>query len=205
MRRIRHSYLVVLSLALLPSASDAGYVVGSNYSVVGTNFPTNFNATVTLNGLTKTIDGGLLTVAETIIPEAGGSQWIDFAFQTTNGGPLASNLNATAQIVIENFQVNAPSIQQNVFMYFSINSVPISSGLMNSSGFNNIVEPNPIDPSRGEVFGFTGLQPPTIQTSFTNFFFAALTRPSNCSASTRARRMASTTTSWRRRSRNPPP
>src|SRR3954447_41427 len=159
--RFKRVLAALLAAAPLVSSmqpsSRADFVIGSTYTIVeGVNFPTDFGPeTVTLDQSKKLINGGLLTLKETIIPASGGGQWIDFFFQTSNGGHLASNFNGLWGFLLTGIQLSRPESLADGFASFTVDGVPVSSGLIGIPDF--YVRTNPIDPAAGEVFGFVGL------------------------------------------------
>ena len=147
---------LVLVLVFLVGRAECGVIVGSNYTISGTNAVTDFSDTVTFNETTKSIDSGNLTMTETITQVNPTSQWVDFYVQTASGGPLASDQTADWSFAISGVQLSAPATDQYPFIYFTANGVPFSN-LTAASGFG--VATNPMNPALGEVITFNGYTP----------------------------------------------
>lgn len=154
-----------LGAPAVPSARAAAvFVLGSNYSVAGTNFPGNFGPeTVTLDQTTKPIDSGALTVSETITPVNASTAFILFNFATPGGGSLAGNANANWAFTIGNIPIHGAGLLSTPFVYFTANGAPYSP-LTAASGFGVIT--NPIT-GTGQVLDFVGFTPGVVTGSFT--------------------------------------
>jgi hypothetical protein len=161
--------LLTAGLALgLAGPSRADVVIGSSYDIVGVNTPTDFAQSTTFDETTKPIDGGALTITETLTPAVGGGQWVDFFVQSSSGGPLAADPNANFSFAINNVQIDTPSIVSQPFLQFTENGTPFSP-LTSASGF--VAETNPMT-GTGPVLGFLGFNPFTTTGSFDLNFFS---------------------------------
>jgi hypothetical protein len=154
-RLLGFAALAAIALLLLAPAVRAGlFQIGSTYQVSGTNFPTDFGPdAVTLDGTTKLINGGLLSLSETFVPDATG-EWIQFNLATTNGGPLAGDLQALWQMRIRNVALNQPSVLSNAYIYWDANGVAFSP--LTLIGNAIAVGPSPIGPSVPAVLFLPG-------------------------------------------------
>jgi hypothetical protein len=144
---------MVVVFAFLPGVEvQAGLIPpGGTYTVTGTNFPGNFGPeTVTLDQTAKAIEGGLLTLSETITPTGPNAAWIQFNFASSSGGPLAADLNSNWQVVLDDIPFSQEVLFDNAFIYWTANGTAFSP----ITPFGDVTEiaPDPIDPSVGPVF-----------------------------------------------------
>jgi hypothetical protein len=148
--------LAVLLLSAVVHEARAGWEVGSSYQLAFTNFPVTSSTTATLDLTTKTVNTNL-TVAEKIFQDGPASQWIDFNFETINGGPLASNLNAGWSIDVTGVDVTAPALGSGFYFYWTVNGAPVAPIVP----FGSIggVAPIPTDPAAGPAYTAIGFPP----------------------------------------------
>jgi hypothetical protein len=80
--------LIVTTAVLLGLAAPAHaelFTIGADWTVSLTNSPTTENDTVTFSpGVTQVLAGGDLDLTITVVPEAGGAEWVVFDYQTTS-------------------------------------------------------------------------------------------------------------------------
>src|SRR5437764_7343917 len=117
----------------------------------------------TFDGTTKLIDGGALTIKETVTPAAGGSQWVDFFVQGARGGPIDASVSTDFLFAINLIKIDAPAILLSGFLLFTGDGDPIDSGLSPAGVYT--VETNPMT-GVGEVFGFLGFTPSVVASGF---------------------------------------
>ena len=86
-------------------------------------------------------------MGEQIFQDGPNSQWIDFNFQSINGGPLASNFNSTWQISIDGVEVAQPALGSGFYFYWTVNGTPVTP-IFPFGGFGSIA-PIPTDPAEG--------------------------------------------------------
>jgi hypothetical protein len=169
MNRIHQTILALGFTAFLaPLASKTAqaeiFNLGSTYTVSGDNFPGSFGPeTVTLNGATKPIEGGQLTLSESIFHLSPTSEAIEFNFSTATGGSIAGNINNNFDMAISGVSFTAPATLVNPFLIFSSNGTPFSPITAVAGGFG--VEANPINAALGNVFDFPGFAPGAAATS----------------------------------------
>lgn len=108
----------------------------------GNNSPSN---SVPLNGGPTLIDGGLLSVTESITPTGPVSAIVQFTVTTTNNGPLAGNPSAFWQTAISGFQTNGLAALQGPFYYTFVDANGVSDPIL-FPGYS--LAPNPTDPSQ---------------------------------------------------------
>jgi PEP-CTERM motif len=162
--------LGLVGLILFTTAIDvqAGYMVGSSYSINITNGPNgNVNTNVTLDLTTKTISPNL-TVTEKLFADGPDSQWIELDFRTLNGGPLAANFNGHWQFDIAGLDVDTPSLGSGFYFYWSINGTPDQT-ISPFGGIGGII-PIPTNPGAGPTYSAIGF-PPFAAPDFGTFLF----------------------------------
>jgi PEP-CTERM motif len=148
--------------AAMPVQADPVFALGSTFTVRGANFPTDFGPTSATLGSATTLNGGQLTLSETFTPISSTSEWVQFDFATTSGGPLGGDLNTLFGLRIDGIQTNGPAVLTDLFVYFTANGTPFSP-LTAASGFG--VETNPITGSF-PVLDFVGFAPGLPDQSF---------------------------------------
>jgi PEP-CTERM motif len=108
----------------------------------GNYSPTN---SASLNGGPTLIDGGLMTVSDSITPTGAKSAIIQFTFTSTGDAPLAGTPSGVWQISVSGFQTNGTAALHGpfyeTFVSASGNSVPTLF-----PGYS--LAPNPTDPSQ---------------------------------------------------------
>jgi PEP-CTERM motif len=135
----------------------AGKAVAGGTSVFNTSVPFNVaimndpagNNSLTnsapLNGGPTLIDGGLLSVSESITPTGTNSAIIQFTFTTTGNAPLAGNPSAPWQLEVSGFQTNGPGALQGPFYETFVDASGTSVPTL-FPGYS--LAPNPTDPSQ---------------------------------------------------------
>jgi hypothetical protein len=127
---------------------QAGFAIGSTYSITGTNSPTNFSANVTLSPGISTIDGGLLSLTQTVT-SIGNTEWLNLSFQATSG-LLASNIFGAWEINVEGVDLSAPAYNTAIMVYWTVDgsaTEPIYPFLE-----FNPVGPNPLSPTHQDAY-----------------------------------------------------
>ncbi|MDG3004299.1 PEP-CTERM sorting domain-containing protein [Paludisphaera mucosa] len=165
--------LALLTMLLLSAAAHearAGWMVGSSYQLDFTNFPVDGSTTATLDLTTKTVNTNL-TVTEQIFQDGPSSQWIDFNFETIDGGPLASNLNGTWRIDVTGVDVTTPALGSGFYFYWTMNGAPVTP-IFPFGSFGGIA-PIPTDPGAGSAYVVVGFPPYGPLSSFDAFAFSS--------------------------------
>jgi hypothetical protein len=126
--------------------------LGGTFTVQGTNFTTNYSQTATV-GVPTLVDNGQILMTETINPSAKGGEWDDFSFTTVNGGPLAGNINAFWNLQFFGVPTTRKALWDNAYVYWTVNGQAVSPINPFGSGSLGDVNPNPINPALGPVFG----------------------------------------------------
>jgi hypothetical protein len=126
--------------------------VGGTFTVQGTNFTTNYSQTATV-GVPTLVSNNQVLLTETIHPTASGGEWDDFSFTTVNGGPLAGNINAFWELQFFGVPTTQRAIWDNAYVYWTVNGRAVDPIFPFAGGSLGEVNPNPIDPGLGPVFG----------------------------------------------------
>jgi hypothetical protein len=144
---------VMVGLASSPGARADLFQSGTSFTIGGTNFVDNYSQLVPLAAGTYSVDSGKLTLTESIIPVDSTHEWLQLAFKTTGGGSVAGNVNANWAFQTSGVQFTEPWRFMNFFTYWTQNGVAVPNIKPFGSGGLSVVNPNPLDPSLGEVFG----------------------------------------------------
>jgi hypothetical protein len=147
--------LAVLSL-LSPAAQASIIPIGSSYTFMGTNAPDNFTATTTFSSTPVLVDNGALTLSEEQVSTGPTGEWDVFNMSTTNGGPLAADIDADWEITID-YVLSAPASFDGVASQWTVNGTPVSP-IFNFSGICCVASSNPILP--GAAYYNTGFEDP---------------------------------------------
>lgn len=150
--------------SIFPSSGVQGSSVpvtltGTNFiagpTIIGTNFFDNYSQLVPLTTAPTAVDNGQLTVTATVYPDPTdpNSQWVDFNFQSVNGGPLASDPNALWQVYLANVPLIMPGSYTGLQYYWTANGTA-APNITPISGLNPVV-PNLINQSLGLAYGAT--------------------------------------------------
>jgi PEP-CTERM motif len=144
------SLLFLAALASPPQAS-AGWLVGSQLQISISDDPAgnSFNGTVTLGAGTTTIDNGLLTLTQTLVPEGPNAEWLVLDYQATGNGLIGGNPG-----IYWNYTATGQTDGQTIL------SARFFNWTANGSFFNSIqplggdgnIEPDPLNPGLGNVF-----------------------------------------------------
>jgi hypothetical protein len=148
---------------------------GSTFTVSGTNFTSNFSQTATV-GTPTLIDNGQIMMSESINPAAGGGEWDVFTFSTVNRGPLAGNINGFWNVEFSGVTTSKPAIWDNAFIAWTVNGQAVSPINPFAGGSLGEVNPNPINPALGPVFGAGSpvlIEGPATSFDATPFVFAS--------------------------------
>lgn len=142
---------IALLASLAAAEAHAGFAIGDTFTVAGTNAPNNFSQSVTLTPGTTTIDGGLLTLTQSLYT-VGGDQWLILNFQAT-GGIMAGNVNNYWQLGADNVPLDSPGYFIGGLVYFTVNGAAVEPISPFASNFTTI-GPDPLDSSVGNVYLF---------------------------------------------------
>lgn len=115
--------------------------IGSSLTFGGTNAPDTYSDTTTFGG-TALLDGGKVSLTTFEVPTAGGGDWAVWEMSTTSGGPVAGNINADWNIVMD-YVLSEPVYFDQVATQFTDNGVPVGP----LSSFGGICCATPTNPS----------------------------------------------------------
>jgi hypothetical protein len=74
--------------------------IGSPLTFGGTNAPDTYSASVTFSSTPVLVDNGAVKIWQKQVPTGPTGEWDVFYLQITNGGPLAGNINAYWNILM---------------------------------------------------------------------------------------------------------
>jgi hypothetical protein len=151
---MRILFLLTAVSLLCPGAGKVG---AGGTSVFNTSVP--FNASIMndpagnnsltnpapLNGGPTLIDGGLMSVSESITPIGANSAIVQFTFTTTGNAPLAGNPSGPWQIAVSGFQTNGLAALSGPFYETFVDANGTSVPTL-FPGYS--LAPNPTDPSQ---------------------------------------------------------
>ena len=143
MSNLKKAVCILVPL-LLGQACHASIIpIGSSFTFIGTNTPGNFTEVATF-GSTVVADNGAVTISESQVPTGSNGEWDIFTIATTNGGPLAGNINANWSIELD-FVTTEPSyFESNAFQWL-VNGAPVGP-LSNFGSIGGATSSNPILP-----------------------------------------------------------
>lgn len=100
------SLAVVLALTGSPVFSAGIIPIGSSLTFGGTNAPDTYSATTTFSSTPVLVDNGAVKIWQEQVSTGPSGEWDLFYMQTTNGGPLAGNINGYWNILMT-YQLSA--------------------------------------------------------------------------------------------------
>jgi hypothetical protein len=148
---MRHLFVstAVSLLSLCVGQAGAGvFNTSTPFNVSSLNDPAgNYSPTnaASLNGGPTLIDGGLMTVSETIAPTGATSAILQFTFTTTGNAPLAGTPSGAWQVSVSGFQTNGLAALNGPFYETFVDANGTSVPYL-FSGYS--LAPNPTDPSQ---------------------------------------------------------
>ncbi|HEX5228647.1 MAG TPA: IPT/TIG domain-containing protein [Bryobacteraceae bacterium] len=159
------------SAALDPRASGPGIIkIGSPLVWGGTNDPDTYSDNSTFSSTQVKVDNGKVIIWQKQVPTGSNGEWDIFYMKTTNGGPLAGDINAYWAVVM-NYTLTAPVFFDQVVTQWQVNGTPVNPLGHNILGICCGVTSNPILP--GPAFynsGFSGALPAGTQTNWQQVF-----------------------------------
>ncbi len=81
--------------------------IGSPLTFGGTDTPDTYSASTTFSSTPVLVDNGAVKIWQKQVPTGPTGEWDVFYMQITNGGPLAGNINAYWNILM-NYTLSAP-------------------------------------------------------------------------------------------------
>jgi uncharacterized protein (TIGR03437 family) len=114
------------------TTAAAGIIaIGSPLTYGGTNAPDTYSATTTFSSTPVTVDNGAVKIWQVQTPTGSNGEWDVFYMQTTDGGPLAGNINALWNIVID-YTLSAPAYFDGIVQQWLMNGTavgPLTNGI----------------------------------------------------------------------------
>lgn len=140
--------------------------IGSPLMFGGTNAPDTYSASVTFSSTPVLVDNGAVKIWQKQVPTGPTGEWDVFYLQITNGGPLAGNINAYWNILM-NYTLSAPVYFDQVVNQWLVNGTPVNPLTNGIGSICCATTSNPIIP--GPAYynsGFTTPLPAGVQTSW---------------------------------------
>jgi hypothetical protein len=153
-------------MILIPAAQASIIVFGSPYTFIGTNAPDNFTAITTFSSTPVLVDGGAVTLSESQVSTGPTGEWDVFNMSTTNGGPLANNINGYWDITIDYVLSQAVYFDATALQW-TVNGVPVSPLTNGIGSICCATSSNPILP--GWAYYNSGFQAPLAAGTQTNW------------------------------------
>ncbi len=156
-------------------AANASIIpIGSSLTFGGTNLPgactdTTCSDTV-IFGTPTVIDNGALNLSETQVADGPNAEWDVWNISTTNGGPLAGDINGDWSLVMD-YDLSAAVNFDQVVSQWTVNGTPVSP-LSNFGGICCATASNP-SPITGEAYynsGFSAPLPAGVQSNWRQIF-----------------------------------
>ncbi|MGD9645175.1 MAG: PEP-CTERM sorting domain-containing protein [Pirellulales bacterium] len=179
----KFTFLITLFAAwAAANAAHAGIIPGSTYDVAALGgFPGAIAGvqTVTFDGKAELINGGKLTINERAIDVTPQKQWLEFTLQTVDGKAIATPDIWTVNL--KNLQMGSNATfdavpGQSVYMYFTINGTPVTTGNPFQTTPNSTIAAHPVDPNTN-VFYFNNTANNGDFNETTSQFFARVLQP----------------------------
>ncbi len=153
----------------VPRASSSGpgiIAIGSPIAFGGTNAPDTYSANSTFSSTPVQVDNGAVTIWQEQVPTGSNGEWDVFYMKTTNGGPLAGNIDADWNILI-NYTLTAPVYFDQVANQWLVNGTPVSPLTNGIGSICCATTSNPILPGTAYYgSGFSGALPAGKQTNW---------------------------------------
>jgi uncharacterized protein (TIGR03437 family) len=157
---------LVLALTGSPVFSAGIIPIGSSLTFGGTNAPDTYSATTTFSSTPVLVDNGAVKIWQEQVSTGPSGEWDLFYMQTTNGGPLAGNVNGYWNILMT-YQLSAAVYFDQVVNQWAVNGAPVSP-LTNGIGtICCAVASNPILP--GWSYYNSGFSGPIPAGTYTNW------------------------------------
>lgn len=133
--------------------------VGSPLTYGGTNAPDTYSASTTFSSTPVLVDNGAVRIWQVQTPTSADGEWDVFYMQTVNGGPVAGNINAYWNILI-NYTLTAPAYFDQVVQQWLVNGTPVSPLTNGIGSICCAATTNPILPGAAYYnSGFSSLVP----------------------------------------------
>jgi len=143
--------------------------IGSSMRFGGTNAPDTYSDATTFSSTPVLVNSGKVRIWQEQVATGTNGEWEIFRMQTVNGGPLANNLGANWNILIDYTLLVPASFDASVNQW-AVNGRPVSS-ISNFGAFCCAVLTNPVLPGQAYMNGgFNGLFPAGVQMNWQQIF-----------------------------------
>jgi uncharacterized protein (TIGR03437 family) len=136
----------------------------------GTNAPDTYSAPTTFSSTPVLVDNGKVKIWQKQVATAANAEWDLFYLQIVSGGPLAGNINAYWNILM-NYTLSAPAIFDAVVQQWTVNGSavgPLTNGI---GSICCAAASNPILPGYSYYnSGFSGMLPAGVQTNWQQIY-----------------------------------
>lgn len=173
----RTRFLIRMALAALMAAhtlaaqnAPLGLIpIGSPMKFGGTNAPDTYSDASTFGPTRVLVNGGKVRIWQEQIPTGTNGEWEIFHMETVDGGPLAGNLNANWNILVD-YTLRLPVSFDAAVNQWRVSGRPVSS-ISNFGAFCCAVLSNPVLPGPAYMnSGFNGLLNAGLQTNWQQLF-----------------------------------
>jgi uncharacterized protein (TIGR03437 family) len=167
--------LLAAALLLAGSGSITGQAalgiipIGSPMKFGGTNAPDTYSDASTFGPTPVLVNNGKVRIWQEQVPTGTNGEWEIFHMETVNGGPLAGNLCANWNILID-YTLRVPASFDMAVNQWRVDGRPVSS-ISNFGAFCCAKLSNPVLPGPAYMnSGFNGLFPAGLQTNWQQIF-----------------------------------
>ncbi len=144
--------------------------IGSPLTYGGADAPDTYSAAVTFSPTPVLVDSGAVKIWQTQTPTGSSGEWDVFYMQTVNGGPLAGNISANWNIVID-YVLSAPVYFDGVVQQWLVNGTAVSPITNGIGSICCAATSNPILPGASYYnSGFSSPLPAGTQTNWTDVY-----------------------------------
>ncbi len=171
-RNVFHALAAIVALAGSQAMRAQGpqiIQIGSPIRFGGTNAPDTYSDASTFSSTPVLVNGGRVRIWQEQVPTGTNGEWNIFHMQTVNGGPLAGNINALWNILIE-YTLRVPASFDQAADQWKVNGVPVAAisnfGALCCASLTNPILPGPAYFRQG----FNGLLPAGVQSNWQQIF-----------------------------------
>ncbi|MCW5981587.1 MAG: hypothetical protein KIT09_26110 [Bryobacteraceae bacterium] len=173
---MKRQFLRYLAIAVMLAGSQPIWpqnaniiAIGSPIKYGGTNAPDTYSDASTFSSTPVLVNNGRVRIWQEQVPTGTNGEWDIFHMETVNGGPLAGNINAFWNILIE-YTLRVPASFDMAVDQWKVDGVPVSTisnfGAMCCASLTNPILPGPAYFRQG----FNGLFPAGVQSNWQEIF-----------------------------------